>query len=250
MKNSIRPAPSRSRRSRRRGFTGTIAASLIIAAAAAGCGSSGPATSSSPTPGGHTTSSPQTSSPRLPTSEQLSSALLTASDLGPGYSATTDTSSDTTPSGCSALDALNASASPKPGKIEQDAEFVNGDTGPFVFESLITEPLATLKSDDAAARAALASCKELTIPSAGLTLSLTPISFGGADSTAARMDGEIEGTQVNGYLAFERLGTTELVFTFFQLGSGSSQLASTYYTDAVQKAEKVLGPLAAEPSAS
>ncbi|MDJ0347095.1 hypothetical protein QMK19_36975 [Streptomyces sp. H10-C2] len=74
-----------------------------------------------------------------------------------------------------------------------------------------------------------------------LVFTLSPIRFGGPGATAARLDSTYQGVQVNGYLAVEKLGPVVMVYFFYQVGSGSSQLASQYYRQAVTKAQRVLG---------
>jgi hypothetical protein len=88
----------------------------------------------------------------------------------------------------------------------------------------------------------LRSCQSLTISSEGisLTFSLTQMNFGPAGSPAARMDGEYKGVQTNGYLATQLVHTAGLLFFYFQIGSGSSQEASSIYSQAVSKATSTL----------
>jgi hypothetical protein len=54
------------------------------------------------------------------------------------------------------------------------------------------------------------------------------------------MDGEYKGVQTNGYIATQLVHTAELLFFYFQFGSGSSQDASSIYFQAVSKATSKL----------
>jgi hypothetical protein len=179
----------------------------------------------------------------LPNSAQLKSALLNAADLGPGFTASTDTSSsdNSTVTGCSTVGSkLNAPSASH--QVQQTAHFTAGGLGPFVGESLTTEDQAALAEDYARDRAAFAACRSLTFKSGATTLTfdLSPIRFGGPGSIAARMDATFQGVQLNGYLAIEWLGTVVLGYYFFHVQSGSSQLAFLYYTQAVSKVQRVL----------
>jgi len=228
-----------------------LTAGLLVGLA--GCGSAGPsagASTPSSNPASAATSNASSPTPTLPTSAQLKAALLTAAELGPGFAASTSSSSSTqtggtTISGCPALAAL-INGSPSAGQTSQEAEFTADDTGPYVGESLMTEPAAALDTDYAKTKAALTSCTSLSITSGGVAadFTLTPIQFGDPGAAAVRMDATIQGVQVNGYLALQRLGSVALTFYYFQLASGSSQTAYQYYTQAVTKARSVLGSAA------
>jgi len=222
------------------------AVAAILGPAATGCGTSSQsstATTSSSPP------APATSS-ALPSAAQLESALLTPGDLGTGFTtepptAGSGSSGNTTTSGCQGIENL-VNGTPGAQQTEQESDLTGGQTGPFVEEVLLTEPTHTLAQDYARDQAAMTSCTALTFSEGATTLSLTlsPIHFGGPGTTSVRMDGTLDGIQVNGYIAIDRLGSVELGFIYFQLESGSSQLASYYFTLAVAKAHSALGSLA------
>ena len=93
---------------------------------------------------------------------------------------------------------------------------------------------------------AMKSCKHMEIDSNGetFTLTLSPIAFGGPKSAAVRMDGTLQGVQIDAYLAIDRVGPAELAYFFLQVGSGSSQVASFYFRLADAKAQQQLNTFA------
>lgn len=194
-------------------------------------------------------SAPAAASTALLTAAQLQAALLTPGELGPAFAASSS-ASDTTGTGNSSVTGCEPLASMLNGvpsttqQIQQEVLLTAGSNGPFVQESLLTEDPTALTTDYAQARTALTSCHTLTFPTGAepLTFTLSPINFGGPGSAAARMDATYRGVQVNGYIAIDRLGPVGLTYAYFQIGSGSSQLASAYYTQAVNKIHQVLGP--------
>jgi hypothetical protein len=226
------------------------AVAAILGVAATGCGTStgtgaqsSTATTSSSPPAAATSSA-------LPSAAQLESALLTPGDLGTGFTtepptAGSGTSDNATTSDCQGIENL-VNGTPGVQETEQESDLTGGQTGPFVEEILLTEPTHALAQDYARDEAALTSCTTLTISedATTLTLTLSPIHFGGPGTTSVRMDGTLDGIQVNGYIAIDRLGSVELGYIYFQLESGSSQLASDYFTLAVAKAHSALGSLA------
>jgi hypothetical protein len=113
----------------------------------------------------------------------------------------------------------------------------------FFDEGLIAEDPAKFATDYATFRNALATCNALTVPidaSTSLKLSLSPINLA-PSATAARLDGSIQGTPVNGYLAITSPHDgVALLFFIFQAGSGSSQFASALYGQAESKAAATL----------
>jgi hypothetical protein len=145
-----------------------------------------------------------------------------------------------TVSGCPQLQILltvGSSAS----ATDQGVTYQAGEVGPIVGESLITAqpgPLAAAYADD---RSALESCRRLAVESDGesFSLALTPITFGGAQSAAVRMDGTLEGVQIDAYLAIDDVGPAELAYFYLQVGSGSSQVAAYYYRVADAKAHRL-----------
>ena len=228
-------------------FAALLTVALLVGLV--GCGGASPSAGApSPShPASVATSNAPSPTPTLPTSAQLKAALLTAADLGPSFASSTSTdTSGTTVSGCPALATL-LNGSTSAGQTSQEADYSAGDTGPFVGESLMTEPAAALDADYAQTKAALTSCTALSITSGSVTLdfTLTPIHFGDPGSAAVRMDATVQGVQVNGYIAIQHLGSVVLTFYYFQLASGSSQTAYQYYTQAVSKARSVLGNAAA-----
>lgn len=234
---------SRSRRGPKTMIGLLVAVVLIFTAAVAGCGGSSTSATGAPSKDSATPSKPMSAS-TLPTEAQLQSALLQATDLGSSFSLSTAAGGTGTSSavGCEPLASmLNASAGAQERTAE--VEFSGGSTGPFVGETLTAEGQAALSKDYEATQVALSQCRTLSFVSGGttLTFSLTPIHFGGSDSTAVRMDGTYQGVEVNGYLAIEKINSTALSFYFFQVGSGSSQSASLFDARAVAKAQRVLG---------
>lgn len=217
----------------------------------AGCGGSTPKTAAATpavtisvgsTPvakaGGTPTAAPSPSV-KLPSIAELSAALLTASELGPAFTKSTDSGGDGAASGCKPLDdILN---SPNTNR-HASANYQAGQYGPFVSETLSTEAPAAVSVDYQQAKAAITSCRSITLGSGGqsITFALTPMNFGG-DSAAARLDGNIGPVQVNGYLVIGRVPSALLGYTYMQLSSGSSQMATALYSQAESKAQRVLG---------
>lgn len=221
--------------------------SLAVTLTGAGCGSQ---PQSTPTAGStaksaHNTSPAAGNSPAdkpLPSTDTLKTALLTSKDLGGGFTSSTSdtTDSDSTVTGCGPLAKLmNA---PGDSSDQAAAAFTAGETGPFVGEAIAAEPSNTFDKDYSELVGAVKSCGSLSFNTSdgAMRFDLSPINFGGAGSTAVRMDGAVQGIQVNGYLAIDRVENVAIVYYFFQIGSGSSQLASDFYTKADQKAHRVL----------
>jgi hypothetical protein len=162
--------------------------------------------------------------------------------LGPPFTADssgpTSGTDATTASGCEPLaDMLNASSGNTGTQVE--ADFSAGDQGPYLEETLTTAADQVALADSyEQVRAAMAQCSSLTFHSEGgavLTFDASPMTFGGPGSAALRLDGTYQGVQVNGYLAVERIGPVLLTYVYFQIGSGSSQLAVAYYAQAAAK---------------
>ncbi|MCX4688730.1 hypothetical protein OG401_31305 [Kitasatospora purpeofusca] len=189
----------------------------------------------------------------LPTDEQLRAALLTTAELGPDF---TEVPVDPNPSpeagaspvaGCDALRALlnrNPSGASAQGP-HQEAQFDGPDGSPMVTESLSAEEASRLDADFATVSGAFADCHSITFTDntgAAVTFSVTPIALGDrAGAPAVRLDGDLAGVRLNGYLGIERLGEVALAYGYFQRDSDDSQLASLYYRAAVAKAERTLG---------
>ncbi|MEU6232410.1 hypothetical protein [Kitasatospora sp. NPDC047058] len=195
----------------------------------------------------------QAPSDQLPTAEQLTAALLTAEELGPDFTeipagATRSPQDGASPvAGCDALRALlnRREGGPSPQQPHQEVEFDGPDGNPMVTESLTAEDSAKLTSDFAVVTDAFATCHQLTFTDGvgtTVTFTVTPMTLGDRpEAPAVRLDGDLAGTPLNGYLAIERFGPTAMSYGFFQSGSGDSQLASLYYRAAVSKAEHTLG---------
>jgi hypothetical protein len=190
--------------------------------------------------------------PGVPSTAQLKTALLAPADMGssftqlPNETSSGGTHTNTpTVTGCPQLEfVLSVGSSTSP--TDQGVTYQAGEVGPTVAESLITAPPRQLAATYADDRAALISCKQLTIHSQGgvnLTLKLTPISFGGPQSAAAQMDGTLQGVRVNAYLAIDDVGRAELAYFFVQVGSTSSQVAAHYFQVADAKAARQLDTL-------
>lgn len=258
------PRPSRLR------FCGVALALSTTVAALAGCGGVshaalrvGAAAAATPSP-----------SESVPGADQLQAALLAPDDLGASFA--TEPSDTTSPSvgvggtgqstGCSRLDNLidttpqsgsgggspsaTPSAAPRgtsPGAGQgSDAQVLlnGGQVGPFVGEYLSARPSAVLDRKYGKAASALSSCKTLDLSAGSTTVdfTLSPIDFGSPGSVARRMDGVVQGVNVNGYFVLDRLNSqVAMVYLFIQVGGTSSQAAYAYYQIAVSKAQDMLG---------
>jgi hypothetical protein len=229
------------------------AATLSLATALSGC--SAGATSNAV--GAAAASASSSSS--VPSADQLQSALLVASDLGPDYTAQpNDTSSPTdtsAPSGCSTLtDLMNTIPSASPGAAKgPDAQVIlqGGQAGPFVGEFLSARPQSALDRNYPAVVDALRGCHQLNFPT-GTTqvpFQLTDFDMGTAGTTAKHMSGTVDGVPVNGYLAVDRLGpTVAMVYLYLEVAGDSPQTAKSYFDQAVTKANSVLAGSASAAS--
>ncbi|MFE7192255.1 hypothetical protein [Kitasatospora sp. NPDC057541] len=210
-----------------------------------------------------------------PTDDQLRSALLTATELGPDFTevpadpgSTPDPGSSPAPeaepepgagaspvTGCDALRALlNSTGAHSPSRTpHQEVEFDGPDGNPMVTESLTAGEPERLNADFAAATAAFADCRSLTFTDStgeAVTFTVTPLTLGDRkEAPAVRLDGTFAGVRLNGFLGIERLGGVALAFGFFQRDSGDARLASLYYRAAVAKAERTLGVQAGSTAA-
>lgn len=225
-------------------------AAVTAAAGLVGCGSSKPTSTApaGPTSTASSTGSPSTasaSSPSttasLPSDASLQAALLTAADLGPSFTASQDNGGQATASGCKPLvDLINSSAPHQVG-----AEFEASSAGPYVGEAITAGTPADLQAAFSSAKTALTSCKSITFSTGGqtITFQLSPIQLDGANSVSVRLDGTLQGVQINGYMAMGNLPNAIVGFNYLQLESGSSQVADELYTKALNKAQQVLsGP--------
>ncbi|MEV8094543.1 hypothetical protein [Kitasatospora sp. NPDC085879] len=239
-------ATARQYRSRSRPVRARLLTAPLLALALAGtaaCGGSASGTPpSAPAPASSGSSAPAAP---LPSSEDLRNALLTVEDLGPAFAETlpADGAEDTGTTGCPLLSAiLNGQGEAKPGAVREQTEFTTVESSPYLGESLLTEEQEALTADHAKVAEALRSCEALTFTgdSTAVTFTLTPIHFGGLATTAARLDGILDGILFNGYLAVERIGPAVLTFWYFQAGGASAQLADEVYRAAADKALQVL----------
>jgi hypothetical protein len=210
---------------------------------------SGSAAAGAPSP------SPSQTSP-LPSADQLGSALLTADDLGPAFLEPPDEgqpgNSSSTTTGCPALgDLLTGGDGSRPGRVHVETEFTTADATPYVGETLTTEDEAALTAEYGKAVQALTTCRTVTFtgPDGSVTFGLTPTGLGGPGVSAVRMDGDLQGTALNGYLAVERVGPAFLTYWYLQVDSASSQLAAALYRQASDKAAQVLTGATPSPTA-
>ncbi|MFJ2804927.1 hypothetical protein [Kitasatospora sp. NPDC087271] len=196
----------------------------------------------------------------LPTSEQLTAALLTVDDVGPGFTQVPSTASpspsagpSTMPSpanGCDALsDLINMHTGvPGPETPHAEAELDGPGGNPMVTESLTAEDAGKLTTDLDAVTAALKSCHTITFNAGAndsVTFTVTPVTLGDRqDAPAVRLDGTLAGVQLNAFVGVERFGTVGMAFGFFQRGGDSPQLASFQYRAAVAKVQRALGTTA------
>ncbi|MEU4119143.1 hypothetical protein AB0F71_32200 [Kitasatospora sp. NPDC028055] len=223
-----------------------LAAAALVAAAALG-----------PTVAASAAASAAGSAPVLPSADQLKAALLTANDLGPGYteapaSGSPGPSENPTPvSGCDALNALiNMHATGSgPATPRAETELDGPDGGnPMVTEALTAEDPARLATDFATATDAFRTCHTITFNAgtdASVTFTVTPVTLGDRqDAPAVRLDGTLAGVQLSAYLGVERFGTVGMAYGFFQRQGADAQTASMQYRSAVAKVERTLGTTA------
>jgi hypothetical protein len=197
-----------------------------------------------PTTAGHSSSPSSSPSPAaaLPSLATLRSALLTAAELGPNFTAAPDDgSSGGAASGCKPLaDLLNE----PPGSANHvSGNYQGGAEGPFVGLELTAGTTSVLQSAYDSAKAAFDSCGHITMASGGakVAFTLTPMQASGANTIEDRMDGSVQGVQVNGYIVLDLLPSAILTFDQMQIGSGSSQLAFALHAKALAKAQQKLG---------
>ncbi|MFD5461565.1 hypothetical protein ACFWIQ_01890 [Kitasatospora sp. NPDC127059] len=194
--------------------------------------------------------------PPLPSADQLKSALLTANDLGPGYTEAPATpspgpSANPTPvTGCDALNALinmHATA-PDPATPRAETELDGPDGNPMVTEALAAEDSGRLTADVNTVADALKTCHTITFGSAigeTVTFTVTPVTLGDRpDAPAARLDGTLAGVQLNAFVGVERFGTVGLAYGYFQRQGADPQAAAMQYRSAVAKIERTLGTTA------
>ncbi|MFE2219864.1 hypothetical protein ACFW93_49250 [Streptomyces canus] len=187
----------------------------------------------------------------LPATGQLSLALLNADELGPAFTqkptaspspSRPENGKDSRFKGCQPLARLLNADDEHPTYPGATATFASNGLA-TVFEALTAEPPDVLNAEYGQAKKALEACDSIVLVTAGQTIkfSLTPIRFGGPDSSAVRMDARHRGVLINGYIAIEQLSqSVALTFSFFQVGGGSSQLASAFYQRAADKARTAL----------
>ncbi|WP_406182329.1 hypothetical protein [Streptomyces canus] len=188
----------------------------------------------------------------LPATGQLSSALLNADELGPAFTqmatpspspSRPENGKDSRFKGCQPLARLLNADDEHTTYPGATATFASRNGLTTVFEALTAEPPDVLDAEYGQAKQALEACDSIVLVTAGQTIkfSLTPIRFGGPDSSAVRMDARHQGVLINGYIAIEQVSqSVALTFSFFQVGGGSSQLASAFYQRAADKARTAL----------
>ncbi|MEU3572512.1 hypothetical protein AB0E96_29415 [Kitasatospora sp. NPDC036755] len=201
------------------------------------------------------------SAPPLPTADQLKSALLTAADLGPGYTETPVTQSPSpggNPSpvtGCAALSALiNMRSTQTGGQVPHAAVELDGPDGnPMVTQVLAAEAPDRLTADFNTVTDALKTCHSITFNNGDddqVTFTVTPVTLGDRkDAPAVHLDGTLAGVQLNGYVGIERFGTVAMAFGYFERQGSTEQTASMQYRTAVAKAERTLGARAGSTTA-
>ncbi|MFF4919987.1 hypothetical protein ACFY4B_05335 [Kitasatospora sp. NPDC001261] len=196
----------------------------------------------------------------LPSADQLKSALLTAADLGPGWteppvtqspSPSAGASPSASPSnpvtGCDALSALINMYVTRPGaaipRAETELDGPNGN--PMVTQALAAEPSDQLATDFNSAADALKTCHTITFnagPSDTVTFTVSPVTLGDRkDAPAVHLDGTLAGVRLNGYVGIERFGTVAMAFGYFERQGSNEQAASMEYRTAVAKVERALG---------
>jgi hypothetical protein len=250
---------ARAGRAKQLGFPGRkalagLSALLVTAAGAASLGACSP--SGSQTPEMWAVAQRQAEPAAGADPQALSAALLSRADMGsnfsllpapPGSTAAAGNGSGTragsgaaSVTGCPQLGVLGSVGA----TLAQDDQGVTyrpaGGT-PLVAESLRTAPGAALAAEYAEDRAALTTCRGLSIKVQGIDLSvmLTQVGLGEVRSaTAVRLDGILEGVQVDGYLVLDDVGPAELAYLFLQVGTGSPQLATYYFEQADGKARR------------
>lgn len=181
------------------------------------------------------------SSFKEPSQESLQSALITAGEMGSPY--TTDNSGgddNSAPSGCPDLD--NNLSNAGTGSVKAEADFSGGNDGPFLSEQLITEPESKFNSDLTETTDGLKTCRAVTLADSGqsITLTLKPATGFPSGTTADELSGTLQGVQISGDLAEQRIGSAALEFTYVQIGNASSQEAAAIYSKIVQKAQSQL----------
>ncbi|WP_433890759.1 hypothetical protein [Streptomyces sp. CA-111067] len=187
----------------------------------------------------------------LPTQDQLKAALLDPGDVGFKKDTNSSDDDDSNATGCPAFN--SDSGQTASGQVTQaEVSLKAGDSGPFLSEYLATENPRVLAAGYAALKKELASCRTLKFSEGGadFNFELSPIKFGGPDSMAFRMDGDVNGISLNGYFGYELFGPVLLGFFYFQVFDGSSMVASTDYKLAVAKVHRMLPQTNGAPSSS
>ncbi|MET8540592.1 hypothetical protein ABZW03_08040 [Kitasatospora sp. NPDC004799] len=198
---------------------------------------------------------------QLPSADQLKSALLTAADLGPGYTEIPVTQSpapgeNPTPvSGCAALSALiNMRATQTGRDLPHAAVELDGPDGnPMVTQALAAEAPERLTADYNTVADALRTCHSITFNAGtedSVTFTVSPVTLGDRkDAPAVHLDGSLAGVQLNAYVGIERFGNVAMAFGFYERQGSSEQTASMQYRTAVAKVERTLGTHAGSTTA-
>lgn len=208
--------------------------------ALAGCSQGG---SAAKPPSTGTAQSP-TATADVPTEAKLGAGLLTAGEVGTPYTVETPAEGGGAKAeGCQELADLENGTATSSGEVSVARNFTAGPTGPFITETLAAEPVSSFERDLKANTDSLASCKHLKLTEGGdeMSFDLSPVNFA-EDATAMRLDGTYQGIPLNGYIAIQRVDrNVALLFDYLQIGSGSSQEASSVYSLAASKATRALG---------
>lgn len=235
----------------RRPLAGLCALLAAGAVTAAGCSASGGSQLSDMSVAAVAAQLPDRSAAVDPA--QLRTALLAKADMGSDFSAlptSAGTAGGTSPG--SASGAVGITGCPQLGVLadvgvtlardDQGVTYRSVDEMPVVAESLRAGSAAGIAAAYAEDRATLATCAGLNVTADGteFTLQLTPVTPGEKSATAVRLDGMLDGVQVNGYLALDDVGPAELGYVFLQVGNGSPQLATYYFAKADHKARQYL----------
>jgi hypothetical protein len=179
----------------------------------------------------------------------LSTALLAPADLGADFSALPASAGG---AGGSGSGGVGVTGCPQLGVLaDVGGALADGGRGvayralggmPVVGESLRPASAASPDAGYAEDRAALATCRSVQVTAGGavFSLKLTPVAPGLKSATAARLDGMLDGVEVDGYLAVDQLGPAELGYVFLQVDSGAPQLATYYFDKADHKARHYL----------
>jgi hypothetical protein len=183
-----------------------------------------------------------------PNAAQLQAALLSQKDVGPSFmlvpsaGPSSGGGGSSTITGCPELGGLlNATTSGN--ETVASVTYQGGQTGPFLSEALLTAPASALHAHYAKDKAALTSCKSMTVNSGGapLQLAMTPTNLGVAGTTAVRLAGTYQGVQITGDLAIDQVGQVELGYIFLQVDNPNQQQSTALFKQADAKVRAAFG---------